>query len=178
VIEKTLSSKLLYKGKFLDFVEHQVEIDVQPPQIASRQFFIHPGGVCVLPILDDNKFVLVKQYRKAIDQILIEIPAGKIDPGETDTLETAKRELLEETGYRANTWINMGELIPCPGYCTEKLYLYFAKDLVPGEQDLDEGEFVEPLIIDCDTAVDMIYDGQIRDSKTVNAIFMSTKYLS
>lgn len=175
--EKTLSSKLLYKGKFLDFKEDVVEIDTEPKIESFRQYMIHPGGVCIIPVLDDGRIVLEKQFRKPIEQILYEIPAGKIDPGENDPLGTAKRELQEETGYTAETWIDLGIIYPCPGYSTEILYLYLAKDLKAGEQNLDHGELIDIEIMSLEEIENKIYNGEIRDSKTINGIFLAKKYL-
>ncbi len=173
MLEKKLETKSLHKGKFLDFIEDKVELDDAAKTKAIRQYMVHPGGVCVVPILDDNKIVLVEQYRTPVGKVVIEIPAGKIDPGEQDTLLTAQRELREETGYTANTWTKMAELLPCPGYSTEILHLYLAQDLIAGKQDLDEGEIVSTLVLDLDQALAMIQEGKIDDSKTINGILLA-----
>jgi ADP-ribose pyrophosphatase len=177
VIEKSISSKTLYQGKFLCFKEDHVEIQVEPPIRSLRQYLVHPGGVCVVPILDDKKIVLIKQFRMPVNDLLLEIPAGKIDAGETDNLLTAKRELQEETGYTAKTWIDLGYTLPCPGYSTEKLYIYLAKDLVPGVQNLDHGEVIENYIISIDEALQKIKSGEIKDSKTIVGIYLALSYL-
>jgi ADP-ribose pyrophosphatase len=177
VIEKSISSKTLYQGKFLCFKEDHVEIQVEPPIRSLRQYLVHPGGVCVVPILDDKKIVLIKQYRMPVSDLLLEIPAGKIDPGETDNLETAKRELKEETGFTARTWIDLGYTLPCPGYSTEKLYIYLAKNLEPGVQNLDHGEVIENYIITIDEAIQKIRTGEIIDSKTIVGIHLALNYL-
>ncbi len=177
MIEKSISSKTLYQGKFLCFKEDHVEIQVEPPIRSLRQYLVHPGGVCVVPILDDKKIVLIKQYRMPVSDLLLEIPAGKIDPGETDNLETAKRELKEETGFTARTWIDLGYTLPCPGYSTEKLYIYLAKNLEPGVQNLDHGEVIENYIITIDEAIQKIRTGEIIDSKTIVGIHLALNYL-
>ncbi len=177
MIEKSISSKTLYQGKFLCFKEDHVEIQVEPPIRSLRQYLVHPGGVCVVPILDDKKIVLIKQFRMPVNDLLLEIPAGKIDAGETDNLLTAKRELQEETGYTAKTWIDLGYTLPCPGYSTEKLYIYLAKDLVPGVQNLDHGEVIENYIISIDEALQKIKSGEIKDSKTIVGIYLALSYL-
>lgn len=176
--EKRLETKSLYKGMFLNFVEDKVELDDEHTSLATRQYIVHPGGVCVVPVLENKKIVLVEQYRTPVDKVVIEIPAGKIDPGEHDTLATAKRELREETGYTASKWTKMADLLPCPGYSTETLYLYLAQDLLEGKQDLDEGEIVETLIVDFKEAFEMIAQGKIDDSKTINGIYMAAQILS
>ena len=177
MIEKSISSKTLYQGKFLCFKEDHVEIQVEPPIRSLRQYLVHPGGVCVVPILDDKKIVLIKQYRMPVSDLLLEIPAGKIDPGETDNLETAKRELKEETGFTARTWIDLGYTLPCPGYSTEKLYIYLAKNLEPGVQNLDHGEVIENHIITIDEAIQKIRTGEIIDSKTIVGIHLALNHL-
>jgi len=177
VIEKSISSKTLYQGKFLCFKEDQVEIQIEPPIRSLRQYLVHPGGVCVVPILDDKKIVLIKQYRMPVSDLLLEIPAGKIDPGETDNLETAKRELQEETGFTAKTWIDLGYTLPCPGYSTEKLYIFMAKNLEPGVQNLDHGEVIENHIITIDEAIQKIRTGEIIDSKTIVGIHLALNHL-
>lgn len=177
MIEKTISSRIIHHGKFLNFREDIVEIDADPVIEATRQYIIHPGGVCIIPVLDDGRIVLEKQFRKPLDQVILEIPAGKIDPGEDDTLETAKRELQEETGYTATEWIDLGLIYPCPGYSTETLYLYLAKGLTEGPQNLDYGELIELEILSLEEIENKIHHGEIRDSKTINGIYLAKKYL-
>ncbi|MEY3369959.1 MAG: hypothetical protein RLZZ361_629 [Cyanobacteriota bacterium] len=177
MIEKSVSSKTLYQGKFLNFKEDYVEIQVEPPILSLRQYLEHPGGVCVIPLLDNKQIVLIKQFRMPVNDLLLEIPAGKIDPGETDNLMTAKRELQEETGYTAKTWIDLGYTLPCPGYSTEKLYIYLAKDLEPGVQNLDHGEVIENCIITIDDALHKIKTGEIIDSKTIVGLHLALNHL-
>ncbi len=177
MIEKTISSKLLLKGKFLDFIEDIIEIENHDGKHYTRQYLVHPGGVCVVPILDDKRIVLVKQFRKPLEKTILEIPAGKIDPGEPETLETARRELREETGFTAENWKYLGEIYPCPGYSTEILYIYVATGLKAGDQDLDEGEVVETEILSLPEITEKINSGEIKDSKTISAVFMALEYL-
>lgn len=177
MIEKTLSRKTLYQGRFLEFVEDSVEIETNPPLLATRQYLLHPGGVCILPQLDSEHIILVKQYRSPVSQLLYEIPAGKIDPNE-DPLKTAQRELREETGYTAEQWVDLGPTYPCPGYSNEILYVYFAKGLKLGVQDLDDGELVEAEPFKISQVLDLIDQGVIRDSKTIAAILLARKLLN
>ncbi|MCH2228563.1 MAG: NUDIX hydrolase [Candidatus Caenarcaniphilales bacterium] len=170
MIEKTLESKILYKGRFLDFVEDQVEIENSGGIVAPRQYFTHPGGVCVIPVLDSEYIVLIKQFRTPVGEIIYEFPAGKKDAGE-EPLATAMRELKEETGFTAETWEDKGFIYPCPGYCTEKLHLFLARDLACGEDNPDEGEIVETSIVKLKDAFQMVNDGQIRDAKTICGLF-------
>ena len=175
--EKTLNIKTLHEGKFLKFVHHDIEIDVDPPIQAVRQFLLHPGGVCIVPVTKEGKIILVEQYRKPIEQSILEIPAGKIDPGE-DTLKTAQRELEEETGYSSNEWQKLGEIVPCPGYSNEILHIYIAKNLKPGKQNLDFGEFVTCHEFSFDEIKKLILENKLQDAKTISAIFLAEKILT
>ncbi len=166
MIEKQLSHKSLYKGYFLEFVEDEVEIESQPPIKSRRQYFIHPGGVCIVPVLANGNLIMLKQFRTPLGKIIYEFPAGKIDKGE-NPMATAKRELAEETGYQSENWTDLGGLYPCPGYCTETLYMYIARNLIPGRQNLDHGELVEVFEISVADATRMVMTGEIRDAKTV-----------
>jgi len=171
--EKTISSKIIHRGKFLDFKEDIIEIENTGETVHGvRQYMVHPGGVCIIPVLEDGKIVLEKQFRKPLEKSILEIPAGKIDPGEHDKLETAKRELQEETGYTAGSWTYLGEIYPCPGYSTEVLYIYLAEDLVPGDQCLDYGEFIELEYLSLKEIEEKIAIGESPDSKTISAIFL------
>ena len=175
MLEKVSSHRSLYKGRFLDFVEDEVIIDTQPPIEARRQYFVHPGGVCIIPVLANGNLVMVKQYRTPVAQILYEFPAGKMDKGE-DPFDTAKRELAEETGYRSENWTKLGGILPCPGYCTEVLEMYIARDLIPGLQNLDHGELVELVEISVADATRMVMTGELRDAKTIAGLFMLQSY--
>ena len=174
--EKTLSTRVIHEGKFLNFVHHDIEIESDPPIKAFRQFVTHPGGVCVVALTNENKVVLVEQYRKPVEQFLLEIPAGKAEPGE-DTLLTAKRELQEETGYTAEHWEKLGEVLPCPGYSTEILYLYFAKNLRSGDQNLDHGELINCHEFSLVEIKEKIISNEIQDAKTISAVMLLEKVL-
>ena len=170
MIEKQLSSKILHKGRFLDFIEDQVEIENSGGIVAPRQYFSHPGGVCIIPILDKDYIVMVRQFRTPVGEVIYEFPAGKRDKGEAP-LETAVRELKEETGFTAKTWLDRGFIYPSPGYCTEKLYLYQAEDLASGTDNPDEGEILEIEIMKIAKAFEMVSTGHIRDAKTICGLF-------
>jgi ADP-ribose pyrophosphatase len=176
MIEKITGTKLLYKGKFLDFIEDAIEIETEPVIQAIRQYFVHPGGVCVVPVLDDGSIILVEQFRTPLGKLIYEIPAGKRDAGE-EPFMTATRELQEETGYTATRWTDLGHIYPCPGYSTEILYMYLAQGLVPGKQNLDHGELVNVVKMPIAKAIEMIHAGLIPDAKTISGIFLAKKYL-
>lgn len=171
MIEKVLSSKTLFEGSFLNLVQEDIEIeDKDGLHKSKRLFFVHNGGVCIVPVLENGDLVMIKQYRSPLKKVIYEFPAGKIDPQES-TLDTAKRELKEETGYEAKEWIDCGETYPAPGYSTEKLHIYIAKDLSSGETNLDPGEVVETEILSLSEVLTKVASGEIRDGKTLNGLF-------
>lgn len=165
---KLLKSRILYKGKVFD---HQVdEIEYDSGNKTIREVAIHPGGAVVVPIKDDGNIILVKQFRYPLQKYLIELPAGKLDKDE-DPLVCAKRELEEETGYKANEFKKLGEIYTSPGYSTEILYLYSAKGLIPGNHNREEGERgMEILELSLNEIEKMIAGGEITDAKTIVGI--------
>ncbi len=165
--EKTLTSETVFKGRIIT-VKKDVAILPDGSQ-AGREYITHPGGVCVVPITDNNEILMVKQYRYPYSEVVLEIPAGKKDLGE-DPFTTGKRELKEETGATAKKYIELGELYPSPGYCGEIIWMYGAKDLDFGEVNPDEDEFLEVEKVPLNKAVEMILSGEIKDAKTQAAI--------
>lgn len=136
---------------------------------ATRQYIQHPGAVAVLPILDDGRIVMVRQYRYAVGKVLIEVPAGKLDAHES-VLDCGRRELLEETGYTATEWARAGVFNNAAAYSTEGIEIWFARGLVPGPQRLDDGEFVE-VCLHTETELDALAcGGGISDMKTMIAL--------
>jgi ADP-ribose pyrophosphatase len=166
---KILKSQILYKGKVFD---HQVdEIEYASGNIGIREVAIHPGGAVVVPVKDDGKIILVKQFRYPLQKTLIELPAGKLDKGE-DPLICATRELEEETGYRAKEIKKLGEIYTAPGYCTEVLHIYFAGGLIPGNHNREEGEMgMEILELSVQEIESLILSGKITDAKTIVGIY-------
>lgn len=164
--EKTLKVNTLYSGKVLTYYVN----DVLCPngKEAKREYVTHPGGVCVLPILN-NKIIMEKQFRYPFDQVLLELPAGKLNKGE-DPIEAAKRELEEETGYRCEKLISLGAIYPSVGYTNEIIHLYAADELFKSEQNLDEDEILDVVYMDKDEVLKMIENDQIRDAKTIIAL--------
>ena len=135
----------------------------------TRYVIRHPGGVGVLPILPGGELLLVKQFRVAVGRFIYEIPAGMKEPGE-EPLLTAQRELKEETGYTAGKWTPYPAFYASPGYLDEKLTLFLAEDLTPGESALEDGENLSVFSVPLDKALEMINSGEIEDGKTVGAI--------
>lgn len=165
--EKTLLKDYKYKGRIINM--RVDEILLPDGKNATREVIEHNGGVCVVPLTDENEIIMVRQYRYPYSEVLLEIPAGKRD-GDEEPLICGKRELLEETGATAKEYKFLGELYPTPGYCGEIIYMYAAKGLEFGTQQPDEDEFLETERIPLSTLVDMILSGKIKDSKTQTAI--------
>ncbi|KOS62831.1 NUDIX hydrolase [Lysinibacillus agricola] len=167
--EKTIKTTSIYDGKI---VKLQID-DVTLPDgnVAKREIIKHPGAVAVIAVTDEGKLVLVEQYRKALERSIIEIPAGKLEPGE-EPLVTARRELEEETGYGAQSFTFLQAFATSPGFADEIIHLFVAKDLykIENKADLDEDEFVELLEVSLEEAHQMVADERIYDAKTAFAV--------
>ena len=162
--EICLSSETLYEGSVLKLKADKVKL---PNNETSRRVTVsHPGGVVIIPITNDGLFVLVEQYRYAVGQKLLEFPAGRLNPPE-DTMKAALRELREETGYTTENIKFLGHIFTAPGFCSEKLFIYLANDLIPGELDTDEDEFVKPIHLSPEELKSKILNGEICDAKTI-----------
>jgi ADP-ribose diphosphatase len=131
-----------------------------------REAVVHPGAAVILPLVDDNHICLIKNDRIAVSEELIELPAGTIDPSE-EPLDTARRELLEETGYRAGSLEKLHEYWVSPGILNERMHFFEARDLTAGPAQPERGEQIKTLIISWSDALAMIDDGRIRDAKTI-----------
>lgn len=165
--EKLIKKNRIYEGKAVDF--YCDEIELPNGKTATREYLGHPGAAAVLPFLNKNDIVLVKQYRYAIDKITYEIPAGKLDKGELPE-ECIKRELEEETGYKAKTIEKLIDFHPSTAFSDEILYIFVAFGLEKGQFKPDEDEFIKKEIIPFKEALDMIKKGKIVDSKTIIAL--------
>lgn len=172
--ETTVSSDLIYTGKTIQLRVDTVEVPNRGYQ--KREIIEHKGAVAILAITKENKVVLVKQFRKAIEQEIYELPAGKIEIGETP-LDCAYRELKEETGYSANSMKLIHKYYPTPGFSNQLVFIYLAKDLIPGEKQLEEDEFLEVYEVDLETAYKMVYENEICDSKTVIGLLLSKELI-
>jgi ADP-ribose pyrophosphatase len=171
--EKTLNSKQVYDGKIVKVFKDDVELS--DGEKSFREVVRHSGGVVILALKDKNAIISVRQFRYPMKEVLLELPAGKLEYGE-DPFVAAKRELEEETGYCANKWTDLGYVYTSPGYSDEKLYLYMAEDLEYTNCHPDDGEILEPIELSIDEALEMIKDGKIVDAKTLCA-FMRAKLL-
>lgn len=132
----------------------------------------HPGAAAIVPFYDKETVILIRQYRHAVGGYIWEIPAGTLDPSESP-ISCAKRELIEETGFSADTWQKLGEITPVPGYSDERIHIFLARDLSPAEQNLDKDEVLKVHKVRLDRAMEMIRKGEIQDSKTINGLFTS-----
>ena len=165
--EKTINKELLCKNNFL--IWNLLEVELPDGSRSKRNLIEHPGAAAILPILDDDKILLVKQYRKAIESETLEIPAGKLDKGENPEI-CAKRELEEETGYKAKNIEYLGKIATAPGFCNEIIHLYKATGLTKGKKHTDEDEFTENILVTMDELKKMIRSGEIIDCKTLSIL--------
>jgi ADP-ribose pyrophosphatase len=164
LIERFVRRKTVWRGRAVDFVVDTVRLPDGKP--ATREFLDHPGAVGVVPFVDRRTIVMVRQYRHPVGEVTWELPAGKLDPGES-VLTCLKRELREETGYGARRFTPLIRYWPTPAFANELLHLYVAEGLIPGKARADEDEFIESATIPFKKAVDWVRTGRIKDSKTV-----------
>ena len=165
--EKTLNSQEIYNGKVVKVYKDDVEIS--NGQKTFREIVRHSGGVVILAFKDENNLLFVRQFRYPMKKVLIELPAGKLEPNE-DPFLAAKRELEEETGYCAEKWTDLGYVYTSPGYSDEKLYLYKAEGLHFSGCHPDENEILQPLEFCYNDVMEMIKNGEISDAKTLCAL--------
>ena len=173
--EKQIDSQCIYKGKILDLYRDEVAL---PNGAAGvREYIRHVGAVCVVPVTEDGKVVLEKQFRYPFHDVLTEIPAGKLD-GKTEPPEdAARRELREETGAEAAELIGLGEYYPTCAYSDEVIHMYLARGISFGERKLDEDEFLNVELVPLENAVRDVLDGKIKDGKTQAALLKAYMWL-
>jgi ADP-ribose pyrophosphatase len=173
--EEGTNSELLFKGNFL----HAKRDTVRLPdgKSATREYVVHPGAVVVVPLLDDGRVVLERQYRYPIERVMTEFPAGKLDAGE-DPLVCGQRELLEETGYSAREWARAGAMHLAVAYSTEIIHIYFARGLSLGDRQLDHGEFLDVITATPDELFAWCRDGTVSDAKTLTCTLWLQNVLS
>jgi ADP-ribose pyrophosphatase len=162
--EDKIDSEQVFRGRLLDVRRDHVRLP--NGETATREYIVHPGAVMVVPMLDDGRLVIERQYRYPLAQVMIEFPAGKIDPGES-TLNCAVRELAEETGYRAAEWARAGLLNNAIAYSNEGIEIWFARRMSVGTQGLDDGEFLDVDTATLDELLSMAQRGEITDAKTL-----------
>lgn len=158
---------ILFKSKLFTVVRKYVK--GRSGKELERHVILHPGAVTILPILEDGQVVLLKQYRVTIDDYLVELPAGTLDP-EEEPIETARRELVEETGYTSTTLEKMVEFYSSPGILREKMTVFLATGLVAGPTDLEDGEDIQLFTVPLEEALRMVENAEITDGKTILAL--------
>ena len=173
--EARLSSDSVYRGHFLHVRRDRVRLPDGDQSV--REYIVHPGAVMVVPLLDDGQLVVERQYRYPVQTAMIEFPAGKLEPGEP-VLDCARRELLEETGYRAREWARAGRLHPTIAYSDECIEIWFARGLSLGERQLDQGEFLDVLTLTPAELLQACRDGTVTDGKTLTATLWLQNVLS
>lgn len=171
--EKTMKSDKIYEGKILNLKIETVELPDK--KYSKREIVELQNGVAIVPITEDNCLMLIKQFRKPIEKILYEIPAGKVEINE-EPKEAAIRELKEETGYKAEKFKYLLEFYTSPGFCNEKIHLFLAQELSEVDSNPDSDEFVETVKIHINDLDKMIDRGEIVDGKTIIGIYLAKEY--
>lgn len=170
--EQMVDSEQVFDGKLLKVYRDSVRLP--SGNQATREYIRHPGAVVVVAILDNQELVFERQFRYPLNRVVLELPAGKIDPGE-HILDTGKRELREETGYQAAQWTHLGRMHPCVGYSDERIEVFLARQLEHVGSALDHEEFLEVTSLPLDDALSAATDGRITDAKTLVALFWAER---
>ena len=176
IMEKTVDTRRVFDGLILH-IDH-VENRLPNGQLAAREIARHVGASAVVPVDGEGNVWLVKQFRAPIDQILLEVPAGKLDFKGEDRLLAAKRELQEETGLTAGTWTHLTDIVTTPGFSDELISLYLARNLSAGESHPDEDEFLNVVKVPLAELVAMIARGEVTDAKTICAVLLAEKVVN
>lgn len=172
--EKTVDTEPIFDGKIIKVRKDKAELE--NGSVVTRELVIHPGGVCVVPVNEKGEVYLVKQFRYPFQEVLTEIPAGKLEVGE-DHRSAGLRELKEEVGAECESFEYLGVMYPSVAYLTEKIHMYLATGLSFGEQSLDEDEFLDVEKMPLSQAVEMVLDGSIKDGKTQTALLLAARKL-
>ena len=173
--EVEVGSTQVYRGKLLEVRCDRVRLP--DGHESTREYVVHQGAVVVIAVLDNGELLLERQFRYPLRRAFVELPAGKIDPGE-DILTTGQRELLEETGYSASTWRHLGVVHPCIGYSNERIEIFLARGLrQEAGQQLDHGELLDVLTMSLDDALQAVRKGEITDGKSIASLFWAEKVL-
>jgi ADP-ribose pyrophosphatase len=173
--ETRVSGEIVFDGKLLQVRRDVVRLP--DGKHATREYILHPGAVTIIPLLDSGELLMERQYRYSVALELVELPAGKIDPGES-TLATAQRELLEETGYTAGSWAYVTTIHPLVGYTNERIELWLARGLRYAGRRLDDGEFLDTFPLALAEAVEWVRSGRITDVKTIVGVLWAEKIVA
>jgi len=169
LIETEISRQTVFKGTLLEVRKDSVSLP--NGMVSSREYVVHPGAVVILAFLDNGNLLFERQFRYPMHRVFIELPAGKIDPGEM-IIETARRELLEETGYVASEWEHLGQMHPCIGYSDERIEIFVARGLsLTSNKQLDHNEFLDVIELSPAAAKEAVWTGLITDAKTITSLF-------
>lgn len=172
--ERHISSEEIFNGAIMRVFKDTIKLP--DGNEAFRELMRHVGAVCVIPVTENKEVITERQFRYPINEIITEIPAGKLDSAQEDRLLAAKRELLEETGITADNWIDLGDIHPACAYSDERLTLYLATGLHFGERNLDEDEFLDIKKIPLTELLQLVTDGKITDAKTQIAVLKAARY--
>ena len=175
LIETRIAGETVYDGDFLKMQRDTVRLP--DGKTATREFIRHPGAVMIIPLFDDGRVLLERQYRYPLGQVMLEFPAGKLDANE-DAATCAHRELREETGYAARELHYLTCVHPVISYSTESIYIYLARGLTAGDRQLDDGEFLETFIAPSAELLEWVQSGRITDVKTIVGAFWLEKILA
>jgi len=175
LFEERVASEAPYEGRFLKIRNDTVRLP--NGHTSTREYVVHPGAVVVIPLLDDGRVLLERQFRYPVGQVMTEFPAGKLDPGE-DPLVCGQRELLEETGYSATQWARAGALHLAIAYSTEIIHIYFARGLRAGPQQLDPDEFLDVFSAQPADLIAACARGEVTDAKTLTCVLWLQNVLS
>ena len=175
LFEEKINSKKVFSGQIVGLYYDNVKLP--NGKTATREKVTHPGAVGIVPVTDDNKIILVRQYRYPVEDITIEVPAGKLDMDESP-YGCAQRELEEEVGAVNGKLIHLSTFYTTPGFCNEVLHLYLAIDFKRIDNNLDEDEFLEIVELEVEEAINWINDGKIKDSKTIIGILMAKDFIN
>jgi len=173
--ETLISSERVFDGGFLHINRDRVELP--DGATTEREYIVHPGAVMLIPLLDDGRLVMERQWRYPLKRAFVEFPAGKIDAGEAP-LATARRELIEETGYEAASLDFVASINNAISYSTEHIEIYLARGLTAGQRQLDQGEFLDILLIEPEQLLGWVRDGTVTDVKTIIGAFWLEKILA
>lgn len=175
LVEQTLATEEIFSGTLLNV--YRDEVLVGDGHTSVREWVKHPGASAIVPLFEDGTTILLRQFRYPPRRVFWEVPAGKLDREGEPPEDLARRELEEETGWTATTFTHLSSMYPCIGYSNEVIHLFLAEGLSEGQMELGEGEYLEPIRLSFDKALEMALNGEIKDMKTVVALVHTHAFL-